>query len=1012
MAATTILGGSIGLSTTVGAQASSASSAASPQQYAWPKFADNPGDTGLSSDTGISAVNAGTLGVHWMTALGSPPVSSPVTAWNATLGETLVYIGTQSGDLMAFDAANGSEVWSVNMGSTIQATPLVEGGSIWVVRAYSTALFKLNAATGATQCSTQMDGVGQSTPTAGTPVGGTPSIYMTTGQISATTSGIAYGVNQANCDVEWKSQNFWNTTAGSWDPISFGTDATGQPLVLFGSNDPDDTVYALNGLTGAKVWSFTTPPLVGNTDTDVGAGITVSSPGTNGFADGVAYVPSEDGYVFALDLTTGAVIWSHQFGVGLPHKHLARSTAALFEKSLAFGTSGGVTSVNAVTGKPEWAFSTHGVDVLASPAVTGPRSKQVVAVTTLAGALDVLDAKTGALLYKYQTPGYVVSSFADVNGTLVTASTDDYLYDLAPGGGNGTAPSTAITSPESGATVPNPGGTLNINGTATGTTIAGVDVAVEAKPNGQFWDATAGTWVNGFFDNAATVSDPGAASTTWSFGLPVPPTLGTYQVLTSAMQTNGLADISDLSGSPGASNISFTVDNAAGTATASLTGSQWVAPGAKATVTGSGFGASETVTLTLERNEVGTATTTADGDLLSTSVTVPADSGFGPGDIVATGRTSGRTADAAIYVSNEWTQAGYDSSHSAMEPDDSRLLHFVAPGPPTFLTNAWTLMLTAPVRTSPAVVQDVAYVGDVSGTVTAIDVRSGEPLWSTVEPNAIDSAPAVSDSLVCFGTEGDAVVALDQADGSQVWSTPTSSEVESAPAVANGELFVGSHNGTVYALDQATGAVEWHHKVGGAVMGSPAVDASSGVVVVADSSGAITTLSASDGDVLWTVDTSGAITATPSIFNGVVYVGNAASEVYALLESTGDTVWTAAVPAPVTAGGAIYSQPSPIDYVVGSQDGTISYLNLRTGSLKNSAQADGAVVGVATSDGWVTVTTGSGQIDGLKHNAEIVWQTSVGAAFVAAPTTLNGVVYTAGTDDTVRAYTVPGSPIP
>ena len=67
---------------------------------------------------------------------------------------------------------------------------------------------------------------------------------------------------------------------------------------------------------------------------------------------------------------------------------------------------------------------------------------------------------------------------------------------------------------------------------------------------------------------------------------------------------------------------------------------------------------------------------------------------------------------------------------------------------------------------------------------------------------------------------------------------------------------------------------------------------------------------------------------------------------------------------------------------------------------------------MATSDGWVTVTTGSGQIDGLKHNAEIVWQTSVGAAFVAAPTTLNGVVYTAGTDDTVRAYTVPGSPIP
>jgi PQQ-like domain len=67
---------------------------------------------------------------------------------------------------------------------------------------------------------------------------------------------------------------------------------------------------------------------------------------------------------------------------------------------------------------------------------------------------------------------------------------------------------------------------------------------------------------------------------------------------------------------------------------------------------------------------------------------------------------------------------------------------------------------------------------------------------------------------------------------------------------------------------------------------------------------------------------------------------------------------------------------------------------------------------VASADGWLTVTTGSGQIDGLKHSAEIVWQTSVGAAFASAPAIVNGVVYTAGTDDTIRAWTAPGVPIP
>jgi outer membrane protein assembly factor BamB len=635
-------------------------------------------------------------------------------------------------------------------------------------------------------------------------------------------------------------------------------------------------------------------------------------------------------------------------------------------------------------------------------------------MTTLAGAFEVLNASSGALLYKYQTPGYVVSSFADANGSLVTAATDGYLYDLAPGGGNGTAPSTGVTSPQDSETVPNPGGTLTISGTATGSSIAGVDVAIQAGgPDGPWWNARTGNWVKNYFDNAGTVTSPGASSTTWSFGLPVPSTLGTYRVSASAVQTNGIADISDLSASPGASNVSFTVRNAPGTPTASIAGSSWIAPGAKATVTGSGFGASETVALTVGNAKVGTGTTNAQGIFPSTSVTLPADAKFGSTDIVATGQTSGRAADIGVYVSNQWTGAGYDSTHTGMEPNDPILTHAIAPGPPQFLTLAWSLMLTTPLHTSAAVTQEIAYVGDDSGTVTAIDVRNGEPLWSATESSAIDSSPAVSNSYVFFGTEGDSVVALNRTAGSRAWSTPTSSDVESAPALAGQELFVGSDDGTVYALNQATGTVEWHHKLGAAVMGSPAVDAGSGDVIVADSSGAVTALSIANGTVLWSKTTStDAITATPTIYNGVVYVGSTDSTVYALSESTGATVWTNAVSAPVGAGGAIYSESTPVDYVVGAQDGSITYLDLRTGAVKASATADGAVVGLASSIGWVTVTTAIGEIDGLKHNGEIVWQTSVGARIAAAPTVVNGVVYTTGTDDTVRAFTVPGTPIP
>ena len=37
-------------------------------------------------------------------------------------------------------------------------------------------------------------------------------------------------------------------------------------------------------------------------------------PGVNGFADGVVYVPSKDGFVYALNLTTGAHLWTASLG--------------------------------------------------------------------------------------------------------------------------------------------------------------------------------------------------------------------------------------------------------------------------------------------------------------------------------------------------------------------------------------------------------------------------------------------------------------------------------------------------------------------------------------------------------------------------------------------------------------------------------------------------------------------------------------------------------------------------
>lgn len=989
-------------------------SSATPPTYAWPKIAHDAGNSGLSDDPGISTLNAGGLGVRWMTGTGAASVSSPVVAWNAELGETLVYLANNAGYLTAFDQSTGAVVWSEQLGSELLSTPLVEGGYVWVTRDYRPALYKLDAATGAIQCSTRLISTSEGSPTIGTPSGGPTSIYIGVNDLDAG-SGPIYSVAESNCAVNWQFTDF-NSIAGTWDPLSFATDATGRSLVLAGTADPDETVYAVDALTGKKVWSFQTLPEPGdpNADIDVGAGVAVSPPGADGFADGVAYVPGEDGYMYAFDLTSGALIWDTYFGTGLPPVHTARATPALVNGDVVFGESSGVMALNAVTGKEDWSFDSGGIESVSAAAALGPPGEQVVAVTTVAGAFDVLSAETGALLYQYQTPGYSTSSFADVDGNLLVASTDGFLYDLAEGGGNGPAPVTATTSPVNGSAVANPNGVLTLIGTATGDRIAGVSVAVQAGgSSGPWWDGQSGTWVAGYFDNAATVTQTAASHARWSYGLPVTPAGGSFRVMASATGHNGVADISALSPAPGKANITFTVRNAAGTPVLSTPQGPWVAPGAPVPVAGSGFWPHEPLAISLGGSPVGTATATSAGALPLTPVTIPATATFGLATLVVTGQDSGLSAAAKIDISNAWTGSGYDASHTAFEPNDPILLQTPSPGPPSFLNQLWSDPIGSAVRTSVAISKGTAYFGDDAGGITALMTRNGEPRWSVTESSPIDSSPAVKGSLVVFGTEGGTVTALDTSNGDQAWSTPTSSAVESSPAVTTGNVVVGSDDGTVYDLSPQTGAVKWAVKLAGAVTASPSVDPGRGLVVVGDASGTVTALSIAHGNVVWQTSTGGPVTAAASLYNGVAYVGSGDGDVYALSETTGQVHWMTPTTGAVTAGGVVYASISVPDYyVVGSQDGTVRLLGLTDGAVDAETGVGGPVVGLAASVGWITVSSSNGQLWGLKRLGEPNWELGAPAGFAAPATVVDGVVYTGSSNQTVSAYGIPGRTAP
>ncbi len=170
-------------------------------------------------------------------------------------------------------------------------------------------------------------------------------------------------------------------------------------------------------------------------------GAVVSSPA---ISNGVVYVGSNDGRLYAIDEESGMQKWSFETGSRVP------SSPAVADGVVFFGSyDGNFYAVDAATGKLRWKFADPGerrftathlhgslpageampdpFDVyLSSPAVWNG----MVYFGSGDGNVYALEAGTGSLRWKFQTGDVVHASPAIADGKLYIGSWDSYFYAL------------------------------------------------------------------------------------------------------------------------------------------------------------------------------------------------------------------------------------------------------------------------------------------------------------------------------------------------------------------------------------------------------------------------------------------------------------------------------------------------------------------------------------------------------------------------------------------------------
>jgi parallel beta-helix repeat protein len=215
--------------------------------------------------------------------------------------------------------------------------------------------------------------------------------------------------------------NRTGVVAGDWSPgevtwnFSTGDKVRSSPAISDGVvyiTSYDGYVYALDGITGTKLWSFKT-----------GGSIETSAVISNG----TVFIAAQDEKIYALNSTTGTEIWSKRIINGYH-----TSTPAVADGVVYFGSGNGtICALNASDGSAFWGFRVN-CNPFSSPAVVGG-VVYIGAIDSSSGQMYALDAATGAKIWNFSTStpnNMVYSSPAVVNDVIYFGADDRNVYAL------------------------------------------------------------------------------------------------------------------------------------------------------------------------------------------------------------------------------------------------------------------------------------------------------------------------------------------------------------------------------------------------------------------------------------------------------------------------------------------------------------------------------------------------------------------------------------------------------
>ena len=208
---------------------------------------------------------------------------------------------------------------------------------------------------------------------------------------------------------------------------------------------------------------------------------------------------------------------------------------------------------------------------------------------------------------------------------------------------------------------------------------------------------------------------------------------------------------------------------------------------------------------------------------------------------------------------------------------------------------AWKFQTAGPIKSTPVIAGDTAYISSTDKHLYAINLKTGSKRWQFEAEDELEASPLFHDGVIYIGSNGGLLYAIDAATGQPKWTFKDAGKITGSaniavdPATSRPLLLFGSYDSNLYCLNAENGTVSFKYPAQNYINGSVAI--ANNTVFFGSCDAMIYQVPIADLGAAKTIDAGSYVAANPAIDNGVVYAGNYEGTFLAADITTQETLW-------------------------------------------------------------------------------------------------------------------------